>query len=77
MDAMNSACPSEKETDYVQIHAATFPGAVRNNKNDQEKLSTVVKSVHRKLRRKYREGRRFCGVEGTGFCCAKIACSVS
>ncbi|XP_035258390.1 S-adenosylmethionine sensor upstream of mTORC1 isoform X1 [Anguilla anguilla] len=55
MDPMNSASPSEKETDYVQIHAATFPGAVRNNKNDQEKLSTVVKSVHRKLRRKYRE----------------------
>ncbi|XP_061085488.1 S-adenosylmethionine sensor upstream of mTORC1 isoform X1 [Conger conger] len=55
MDPMNSACPGEKETDYGQFHAATLSGAGRNSKKDQEKLSTVVKSVHRKLRRKYRE----------------------
>ena len=28
------------------------------SKNEQEKLSVVVKNVHRKLRRKYREGKR-------------------
>lgn len=27
-------------------------------KNEQEKLSGVVKNVHRKLRRKYREGKQ-------------------
>ncbi|KAJ8411277.1 hypothetical protein AAFF_G00172830, partial [Aldrovandia affinis] len=48
MDAVNSARPGERD-------AAVLPGAPQSNKQDQEKLSGVVKSVHRKLRRKYRE----------------------
>ncbi|KAJ8245660.1 hypothetical protein GJAV_G00273100 [Gymnothorax javanicus] len=55
MDPVSSACPGEKETDYGQFSAAAFSGGAHNDKKDQEKLSTVVKSVHRKLRRKYRE----------------------
>ncbi|KAG7454713.1 hypothetical protein MATL_G00262690 [Megalops atlanticus] len=55
MDPANSVQPGERGTEHGHIPVDKSPGGAQENKIEQEKLSGVVKSVHRKLRRKYRE----------------------
>lgn len=49
------------ETGETENHLELFYFAIPDEapcKREQEKLSGVVKNLHRKLRRKYREGRQ-------------------
>lgn len=53
MDLRSSA---ETDPDFSDYHPGSVPTELQSRKQEQEKLSGVVKSVHRKLRRKYIEG---------------------
>lgn len=55
MDPVNNAETGETETELEPCYVL-IPKETRCKKKEQEKLSGVVKNVHRKLRRKYREG---------------------
>ncbi|TRY54827.1 hypothetical protein DNTS_001795, partial [Danionella cerebrum] len=48
-------CSAETDPDFSDYHADSIPVERESRKQEQEKLSGVVKSVHRKLRRKYIE----------------------
>lgn len=52
----------DSEMDLEQFHRIPYSNvkSVRTEKIEQEKLSGVVKNVHRKLRRKYVEGNAYC-----------------
>ncbi|XP_070972144.1 S-adenosylmethionine sensor upstream of mTORC1 isoform X2 [Oncorhynchus clarkii lewisi] len=54
MDPVNNAETGETETELEPCYVL-IPKETRCKKKEQEKLSGVVKNVHRKLRRKYRE----------------------
>ncbi|XP_015208146.1 S-adenosylmethionine sensor upstream of mTORC1 isoform X2 [Lepisosteus oculatus] len=54
MDPQDNAGLEGKETEPGQVRAVTS-GEGQRKKLEQEKLSGVVKNVHRKLRKKYRE----------------------
>lgn len=54
MDPVNNAETGDTETELEPV-CVLIPTETRCKK-EQEKLSGVVKNVHRKLRRKYREG---------------------
>ncbi|KAL0968581.1 hypothetical protein UPYG_G00268830 [Umbra pygmaea] len=54
MDPVNNAETGETETEQEPFYVL-IPKETRCKKKEQEKLSGVVKNVHRKLRRKYRE----------------------
>jgi len=53
MDLQSSA---ETDLDPSEYHPGSVPMGLQSRKQEQEKLSGLVKSVHRKLRRKYIEG---------------------
>lgn len=46
----------ETDPDLSPYHPGSVPKELQARKQEQEKLSGVVKSVHRKLRKKYIEG---------------------
>ncbi|XP_051546051.1 S-adenosylmethionine sensor upstream of mTORC1 isoform X1 [Myxocyprinus asiaticus] len=52
---MDVRCSAESDPDLPKYHLGSVPKEPQSRKNEQEKLSGVVKSVHRKLRRKYIE----------------------
>lgn len=53
------------------------PPREQERKLEQEKLSGVVKSVHRRLRKKYREGKQGAGWGGRGGIIASAPCLLS
>lgn len=48
---------SDSAMDLESVHRIAYSKSVKSEKIEQEKLSGVVKNVHRKLRRKYVEGK--------------------
>lgn len=48
--------PETDPDDLSRYHPGSAPHELQARKKEQEKLSGVVKSVHRKLRKKYIEG---------------------